>query len=263
MLTTTDHIRIFLVTHLHAIPGHNNSSKNTSNLPLRDKWKKSPSQTFGCYKPKMPSQSTMNSDEIRKSLQAIFNDSNAAWAAESWMKLASEKDRQAVKKMIDYICSFSGKIAWKDTTGQSYISQALFRYIKPQFATSMIHWLQKAGREESTAMERLLRSLPSDLGYEQVQGPYFRLAKSARLWEMAPKPHSYDYQIHPEWVQAVTGDVNLRSHTFYSDLEANVEKTDRVYKTSPSNKITEFRKLSLSAKAFNVCVTICITKVVQ
>ncbi|XP_072426986.1 uncharacterized protein [Chiloscyllium punctatum] len=200
MLTTTDHIRIFLVTHLHAIPGHNNSSKNTSNLPLRDKWKKSPSQTFGCYKPKMPSQSTMNSDEIRKSLQAIFNDSNAAWAAESWMKLASEKDRQAVKKMIDYICSFSGKIAWKDTTGQSYISQALFRYIKPQFATSMIHWLQKAGREESTAMERLLRSLPSDLGYEQVQGPYFRLAKSARLWEMAPKPHSYDYQIHPEWV---------------------------------------------------------------
>ncbi|GCB80259.1 hypothetical protein scyTo_0018912, partial [Scyliorhinus torazame] len=75
---------------------------------------------------------------------------------------------------------------------------ALSRYVKPQYVTPISHWLLKAGREESMAVERLLRTLSSNPGYVQIKGPCFQLTKSACAG--TPKPYVYDYQIHPEWV---------------------------------------------------------------
>ncbi|XP_072352222.1 uncharacterized protein [Scyliorhinus torazame] len=189
---------IFLMTRLHRIPGHDSTSKNTTNPPLRDKLEKNPRRSPGWYKPNALSQSTMNTDRIRELLQAVLNDSNVARAAEAWMKLTGEKDRQAVKSMIDCIISTSVDITKKDVERQSYINQALSRYVKPQYVTPISHWLLKAGREESMAVERLLRTLSSNPGYVQIKGPCFQLTKSACAG--TPKPYVYDYQIHPEWV---------------------------------------------------------------
>ncbi|XP_067876811.1 uncharacterized protein [Heterodontus francisci] len=119
---------IFLVTRLHRIPGHDNALKNTIASPMRDKWEKILRRRPGWNKPNILSQSTLNTDRTRESLQAMFNDSNAAWATEAWMKLTTEKDCQAVKRMIDCIISTSVDITKKDAARQSYIRQNLWQW---------------------------------------------------------------------------------------------------------------------------------------
>ncbi|XP_067824666.1 uncharacterized protein [Heptranchias perlo] len=114
---------IFLVTRLHRIPGHYNTPKNPTASPMRDKREEILRQTPGWSKTNTLSQTTMNITGTRESLQAVLNDSNTAWAAEAWMKLTCEKDRQAVKRMIDCAISTSVDITRKDAPRQSYISQ--------------------------------------------------------------------------------------------------------------------------------------------
>ncbi|XP_078268536.1 uncharacterized protein LOC144600610 isoform X2 [Rhinoraja longicauda] len=109
------------------------------------------------------------------------------------------RDRQAVNRMMDCAISASVDITRNNTPRQSYISQALSRFVKCQYITSINHWLQKAKNEETLAVERLVRTL-SRINPRNVQGPRFQLANCACLCEMTSKPYIYDYQIHPEWV---------------------------------------------------------------
>lgn len=203
---------LFLVTRLHKIPRHYNTAKGASILPSRDKWEEVLRLSPGWCKSNPLPQAAVNSNRTREkqqkltdviavcsSFQTLFSNSNTVRVAEAWMKFANEKDRQAVNRMMDCAISASVDITRSNTPRQSYISQALSRFVKCQYITSINHWLQKAKNEETSAVERLLRTL-SRINPRNVQGPHFQLANCACLCEMTSKPYIYDYQIHPEWV---------------------------------------------------------------
>ncbi|XP_078268546.1 uncharacterized protein LOC144600610 isoform X3 [Rhinoraja longicauda] len=114
---------LFLVTRLHKIPRHYNTAKSTSILPSRDKWEEVLRQSPGWCKSHPLPQAAVNSNRTRETFQTLLSNSNAARVAEAWMKLANEKDRQAVNRMMDCAISASVDITRNNTPRQSYISQ--------------------------------------------------------------------------------------------------------------------------------------------
>ncbi|XP_069782442.1 uncharacterized protein [Narcine bancroftii] len=138
---------IFLVTQLDKIPRPYHASESIPILPSRDKWEEVLRQSPGCYKSNRPQGESVNINRTRESLQTLLNNSKAVMIAETRMKLANEKDRQTVKRMMDCAISASVDITRKDAPRQSYIDQTLSKFVKPQCITSIKHWLQKAKQE--------------------------------------------------------------------------------------------------------------------
>eukprot|EP00062_Callorhinchus_milii_P013899 gi/632962600/ref/XP_007897408.1/ PREDICTED: uncharacterized protein LOC103182270 [Callorhinchus milii] len=192
--------KIFLVTHLHSIPGYYNAPKPPTTSVGRGKHEEMFCHVDGWYKSDARPWTTMNRTigTTKAALQSLFGDSTTAQAAEAWMKLASEKDRRAVKGMIEGAMATPRSLMGKETPRESYISQALSRSVKPEYVTSVNHWLIKAGEEEIVAVERLLKTLSTDPRI--VYGPRLRMSSSDPIWELNLKPRAHDYQIHPEWV---------------------------------------------------------------
>ncbi|XP_072110819.1 uncharacterized protein [Mobula birostris] len=189
---------IFLVTRLHEIPRHHNISKSTITLSSQDKWEVVLRQSPGWCKPNLLPQTPV---KISRSRETLLNNSNTVRVAEGRTKLATEKNHQAVKKKMDCITSASADMTRKDAPRQRYISQVLPRFVKLQCIPSLNHPLQKATKEETKEVERLLKTPSSSNPRNvQVQGPRFQLANRACVCEVISKPYADDYQIHPEWV---------------------------------------------------------------
>ncbi|KAM8939470.1 uncharacterized protein RCH25_053124 [Pelodytes ibericus] len=168
---------IFLVTQLHNQPGYYNCEKGPGErLTTSRRLPKG-----GC--------------DGKQNMVKVFHNSSKNLAAQAWMKLASDKDCDAVEKMIACIAD-TRKESEDVTSSNSRILQMLTENVKPELISSAHRWLSKAGSEETAAVERLLRTLSSD---PQIPTLIDQTGSSC-----ARRAHRSQYVIHPEWRIAAT-----------------------------------------------------------
>ncbi|XP_068125892.1 uncharacterized protein [Hyperolius riggenbachi] len=170
---------IFLVTTLHNMPGYYNC-EGASSLGGKGK----------VYRKNSPVHKE-HRGALRDNNQVfIFRETDSNTAAQAWLKLASDKDHDAVQKMIRFVTE---KQMQKIEMGKkrTAVHQKLTEIVKPEFIPSAQQWQQNAGLEETTAVERLLRTLYTG----------HRTPMQSSLTEATPfcRPYRADYLIHPDW----------------------------------------------------------------
>ncbi|KAM5191493.1 uncharacterized protein ACMZJ9_021810 [Mantella aurantiaca] len=171
---------IFLVTTLHNLPGYYNCTKGNSS---KAKGKihtgnatvyKDPRRTF--YK---------DNDQV-----CIFRDPDSNAATQAWLKLASDKDCDAIKKMIKFVSSKQEKT--KNTEkGRNFVYQRLSEKVKPELISSAQQWLLMAGPQETKAVEKLLITL-------SMAHQTFTLEDKTESLPVC-RPYRSEYLIHPDW----------------------------------------------------------------
>ncbi|KAK1174899.1 hypothetical protein AOXY_G2501 [Acipenser oxyrinchus oxyrinchus] len=87
----------------------------------------------------------------------------------------------------------------KDPPSNSNINQALSKH-NPGCVKSRNRWLRKAGKEETTAVEQLIKTLSMNRRAPPTCCPHFHVTSFDSLGVKPLKPKIYDYQISPEWV---------------------------------------------------------------
>ncbi|XP_072261987.1 uncharacterized protein [Pyxicephalus adspersus] len=162
---------IFLVTTLHNLPGYYYCTKEKGKIHTDT--------------------ATVHKDQRRRlhddnNLVHIFRDTDSNTAAEAWLKLASDKDCDAVKKMIKFV---SSKKEANMNIEKRRNNQRLLEKVKPEFISSAQQWLLKAGPQETTAVEKLLNTLSV---------PY-KTQTSEDMKKSFCRPYRTDYFIHPDW----------------------------------------------------------------
>ncbi|OCT99740.1 uncharacterized protein LOC108699458 [Xenopus laevis] len=157
--------QIFMITKLHNQPGYYDCEKGTlaksgnSSLYLQHK-------------------DILNG---KKNKVEIFSDQRLNFAAEAWMKLASDKDRAAVQKMMDFVTESHEK--HKEIPDKRRLRcQALIQLVKPELSVSAHRWLKEAGVYEIASVEKLMNTLST--APDQQKPLTF---------------HRAEYVVHPEW----------------------------------------------------------------
>ncbi|XP_063776670.1 uncharacterized protein LOC134921521 isoform X2 [Pseudophryne corroboree] len=159
---------IFLITTLHNLPGYYNCN-------IYKNFAASHQQSKGTH--------SEQHNQVH-----IFRDANSNIAAQAWLSLASDKDREAVKNMIRFV---SEKPAKKVNMyrKKNTLYQAFTHHVKPEFIASAQQWLMGAGTVETAAVERLLQTLST-----APQTPTLKSGPSPTCGQ-----HRAEYVIHPEW----------------------------------------------------------------
>ncbi|XP_063316156.1 uncharacterized protein LOC134615546 isoform X1 [Pelobates fuscus] len=168
---------IFLVTSLHNLPGHYHCEKAVS------------SETGNGFITSRKHTERVMGANIYK--VEIFRDSRTNLAAQAFMKLASEKDCEAIEKMVAFITEANNRRV-DENNGRSQVCQTLNQYVKPEYLSSAHQWLLKAGKEERAAVERLLKTLSTT-----PQIP--RMKEKTESTSRVRRAHRSEYAIHPEW----------------------------------------------------------------
>ncbi|MGH0188095.1 UNVERIFIED_CONTAM: hypothetical protein FKN15_027898 [Acipenser sinensis] len=86
-----------------------------------------------------------------------------------------------------------------DKDPPSNINQALSKH-NLDCVMSRNRWLRKAGKEETTAVEELIKTLSMNRRAVPTCCPHFHVTSFDSLGVKHLKPKIYDYQISPEWV---------------------------------------------------------------
>ncbi|XP_030048095.1 uncharacterized protein LOC115462226 [Microcaecilia unicolor] len=123
-------------------------------------------------------------------LQNVLPDMNSFLAARAWLTLASEKDRKAVESMIAGVPEKETREK-KENGRKSYIHQALAETFHPTIVASTHQWLRKAGRTETDAIERLLKTLCSGIYRPQWDDQV--------VLRSLPPVQPPEYEIDPLW----------------------------------------------------------------
>nr|XP_002128279.1 uncharacterized protein LOC100176287 isoform X1 [Ciona intestinalis] len=136
-----------------------------------------------------------------------------ARAAEAWIKLSSDKDKQAISKRfretesrIKFELDASEAKFAKSTKGttcrKSYPSLRRPQQQNIREIYSSTRWIKKAGNQESKSVQKLIECLrkspPRSLPKE---GPHFHITDYSPMFAPVPREPYYDFQIHPEWHQ--------------------------------------------------------------
>ncbi|XP_041116049.1 uncharacterized protein LOC121321211 [Polyodon spathula] len=172
---------VFLVTRLHSIPGYVANARLDAASDPRDKDNKYPWP--GTVSWTLRKTQTNRDKEVFQS----FGDSYLAQAVAAGKKLTSESG------------SMNKKTDEKDPPSKSNIIQALSKY-NPDSVVSRNRWLRKAGKEETMAVEKLIKKLSMNHRAAPTCCPHFHVTSFDSLGVKPLKPKVYDYQINPEWV---------------------------------------------------------------
>ncbi|KAE8630235.1 hypothetical protein XENTR_v10000745 [Xenopus tropicalis] len=163
--------QIFMITKLHNQPGYYDCEKKTQS-------KSGNSSLYLQHKDILTG---------KKNKVLIFSDQSLCFAAEAWMKLASDKDRAAVQKMMDFVTE-NHKKHKEISDKRRPLCQTLVQLVKPEFSVSAHRWLKEAGADEVASVEKLMNTLSTA---PKQQEPKER----ARPLTF----HRAEYIVHPEW----------------------------------------------------------------
>ncbi|XP_077333112.1 uncharacterized protein LOC143975044 [Lithobates pipiens] len=166
---------VFLVTTLHNLPGYYNCKKGSS------------SKEKGNATVKKDLRRTLYEDNKQVH---IFRDTDSNAAAQAWLKLASDRDCDAIMKMIKFVSSKQEE-SMNTEKGRNTLYQRLSEKVKPEFKSLAQQWLLKAGPQESSAVEKLLSTL------SMVHQSQTSEDKTTSL--PVCKPYRAEYFIHPDW----------------------------------------------------------------
>ncbi|MEE6461364.1 hypothetical protein FKM82_001274 [Ascaphus truei] len=199
----------FLVTRIHNLPGYYyNCEKRTLSAetglrempPIKSKGiqtrtlnRRQPTKDPGKYFIALCPHH-MGVENVKEKKVQIFWDSSSNLAAQAWLKLASDKDCNAVEKMMSFAAE--NKDTNEDKTDRrNHVYQAFTQIVKPEFITSAHQWLRVAGAEETAAVERLLRTLSTSPRLQTLKdepGPSHSYGQGKAI-------HKPEYLIHPDW----------------------------------------------------------------
>ncbi|XP_072171307.1 uncharacterized protein [Diadema setosum] len=141
-------------------------------------------------RPRTASVLTYHNDSSTK---RVVNDPWSAQAAEAWMKLANERDRKAVRNMIE-----RANVRGLQITHRSDKEQIPYKASSHRF-------LKAAGAKEATSVDRVMQTLASKPKSVPMSGPHFHITDYSNLTtanyiRVNPKHTRPDYVIHPEFV---------------------------------------------------------------
>ncbi|XP_030836315.1 uncharacterized protein LOC115918488 [Strongylocentrotus purpuratus] len=128
------------------------------------------------------------------STRRVINDPWSAQAAEAWMKLANERDRKAVRNMLERASVRGLQISHRGDHREPIPNKA-----------SSHRFLKAAGAGEAKSVDRLMQTLNTKPKSVPMSGPHYHITDYSNLEvpnyvRVNPKHCRTDYVIHPQFV---------------------------------------------------------------
>jgi len=194
--------RVFLHNHLREAPGFKTHRVKTGQDPYRGLGHRPKPAPIDMQRTMYYTeheiydlQKQRRAEELKSLLHPV------SWqATQAWLRMAPEKDKRIVENML--------MSADEDQEFQETLQETF----KPEVVVSVNRWLKKAGKEEETAVKRLVRTLATD----PMKNGYIDPTKTGtlprdryilgRYGDVKHQSHRLihrpQYNLHPEWLTA-------------------------------------------------------------